>query len=106
MMPLADAARVLILSARVGRINNTIKRFEKLAELEPSNAELFQQAADSYGILMRYRALQGIRNRNSGRYFNPSELSKMERINLRNSFQPIQELQSLLNMRYQLAYMR
>ncbi len=106
MMPLADAARVLILGAKVGRINNTIKRFEKLAELEPNNAELYRQAADAYGLLMRYRALQGLRNRNSGRYFKPSELSKMERINLRNSFQPIQELQSLLNMRYQLAYMR
>ncbi|MCB0559796.1 MAG: CBS domain-containing protein [Lewinellaceae bacterium] len=105
MMPLADAARVLILDAKVGKINNTFRRFEKLAELEPINKELYEQAADAYEILMRYRALQGLKNKNSGRYFNPSELSKMERVNLRNCFQPIKELQTLLTLRYQLAYL-
>ncbi len=106
MMPLADSARVLILDAKVGKINNTFRRFEKLAELEPKNKELYEQAADAYEILMRYRALQGLKNKDSGRYFNPSELSKMERVNLRNCFQPIKELQSLLSTRYQLAYLR
>ncbi|MCO6476292.1 MAG: CBS domain-containing protein [Phaeodactylibacter sp.] len=106
MMPLADSARVLILDAKVGKINNTFRRFEKLAELEPKNKELYELAADAYEILMRYRALQGLKNKDSGRYFNPSELSKMERVNLRNCFQPIKELQSLLSTRYQLAYLR
>lgn len=106
MMPLADAARVLILDAKVGKINNTFRRFEKLAELEPANRELYEQAADAYEILMRYRALQGLKNKDSGRYFKPSELSKMERVNLRNCFQPIKDLQTLLTLRYQLAYLR
>jgi len=105
MMPLADAARVLILDAKAGKINNTFRRFEKLAELEPAHKELYEQAAYAYEILMRYRALQGLKNEDSGRYFNPSELSKMERINLRNCFQPIKELQSLLAIRYQLAFL-
>lgn len=106
MMPLADAARVLILDAKVGKVNNTFRRFEKLAELEPANKELYELAADAYEILMRYRALQGLKNKDSGRYFKPSELSKMERVNLRNCFQPIKELQTLLTLRYQLAYLR
>ncbi len=106
MMPLADAARVLILEARVGKINNTFRRFDKLAELEPANKELYEQAADAYEILLRYRALQGLKNKDSGRYFNPSELSKMERVNLRNCFQPIKDLQTLLTLRFQLAYLR
>lgn len=105
MMPLADAARVLILNARAGKINNTFRRFEKLAELEPNNKELYEQAADAYEILMRYRALQGLKNKDSGRYFNPSELSKMERANLRNCFQPIKELQSLMTTRFQLGFL-
>jgi CBS domain-containing protein len=106
MMPLADAARVLTLSHRVSKVNNTVRRFQKMAELEPQNKELYIQAADAYETLMRYRALQGLKNLNSGRFFNPSELNKMERLNLRNSFQPIDELQSLLNLRFQLAYLR
>lgn len=105
MMPLADAARVLILEAQQPQINNTFRRFDKLAELEPQNRELFQQAADAYEILVRYRALQGLKNGNSGRYFKPSELSKMERLNLRNTFKPIRDLQDLLKVRFRLNFM-
>lgn len=106
MMPLADAARVLILQARIPNINNTFQRFDKLAELEPQNREVFEQAADAYEILVRYRTLNGLRNKNTGRYLNPSELSKMERLNLRNSFRPIRDLQSLLTVRFQLGFLR
>ncbi len=106
MMPLCDAGRVLILHARVEQINNTFRRFEKLKELEPNNRELFEQAAEAYEVLMRYRTLQGLRNKDSGRFFKPSELTKMQRLQLRNSFRPIRELQSLLSIRFQLAFMR
>lgn len=105
MTPLIDAARVLILDKRIAKINNTILRFEKLAELEPQNRELFEQAAAAYEILMRYRTLKGLEKSDSGRYFNPSELSKLERLQLRNSFRPIRELQSLLRVRFQLSLM-
>jgi CBS domain-containing protein len=104
MMPLTDAARVLTLAAGLGGVNNTFQRFARLAELEPQNAELYEQAAEAYEILMRYRALRGLKNNDSGRYFKPSELSKMEKLNLRNSFRPIGELQSLLATRFQTAY--
>jgi CBS domain-containing protein len=106
MVPLADAARVLIMDAKVGKINNTFQRFEKLAEVEEANRELFQAAADAYEILIRYRTLQGLKNKTNGRYFNPEELSKMERLNLRNSFRPIRELQTLLTLRFQVSYLR
>ncbi len=105
MMPLTDAARVLTLHAQIGKLNNTFRRFDKLAELEPRNRELYEQAADAYEILMRYRALQGLKQGDSGRFFKPSELSKMERLNLRNSFRPIRDLQSLLHTRFQLSFM-
>jgi len=106
MMPLADAARVLIIEAKVGKINNTFRRFEKLAELDTANRDLFEQAAEAYEILMRYRTLQGLKNSDSGRYFKPSELNKLQRNQLRNSFRPIDELQSLLTLRFQLSYIR
>ncbi|MEM6316643.1 MAG: DUF294 nucleotidyltransferase-like domain-containing protein [Bacteroidota bacterium] len=102
MMPLADAARLLILAAKQPRINNTFRRFDHLATLEPRNKELFEQAADAYEILIRYRALQGLKNKDSGRYINPSDLTKMERLNLRNSFRPINDLQDLLKVRFRL----
>lgn len=106
MLPLADAARVLILEAKVGKINNTFLRFEKMAEIEEQNRELFEAAAEAYEILIRYRTLQGLKNKNSGRFLNPEELSKMERLNLRNTFRPIGEIQSLLTARFQVGYIR
>ena len=104
MMPLTDAARTLVLAGKVGRINNTFLRFEKMAELEPQNRELYEQAAEAYEILMRFRTLQGLRNQDSGRFFKPGQLSKMERLLLRNCFEPISRLQSLLTTRFQLNY--
>ncbi len=106
MMPLCDAARVLTLEARIGKVNNTFQRFEKLAGLDPSHRELYEQAADAYELLLRFRTLEGLKNKDSGRFFKPSDLSKMQRILLRNSFQPIQELQTLLSVRFQLAFLR
>ncbi len=104
MMPLCDAARVLTLQNKLAGINNTFRRFEELARREPQNKALYEDAADAYEILMRLRTLQGLQQHNSGRFFNPAELSKMERILLRNSFRPIQELQSLLKTRFQLGF--
>ncbi len=106
MMPLTDAARLLILGARVENVNNTFRRFEKLATLEPKNSELFEAAADAYEILIRYRTLQGLKNNDSGRFFDPADLTKMQRLNLRNSFTPIAKLQSLIETRFQIAFIR
>jgi len=103
MMPLADAARLLILNEKVGQINNTFERFDKLAELDENNKELFEQAADAYEILMRFRASQGLKNKNGGRFFNVHSLNKMERLMLRNSFKPISELHSLIKVRFRLS---
>ncbi len=100
MMPLVDAARVLVLEKKVRGINNTPKRCRKLAEIEPQNKDLFLEAADAFEILMHFRALEGIKNNNIGRYFNPKELNKMQRVMLRNSFKPIKEIQNILTIRF------
>ncbi len=100
MMPLTDAARLLILSARQYGKNNTFQRFDHMAELEPKNAELYEQAADAYEILMRFRAIQGLKNQDSGRFFRPDELNKMQRMMLRNCFKPIKDLQDLIEVRF------
>jgi len=91
----------LVLGAKIAGVNNTFQRFEKMAEQEPQHQELYQQAADAYEILIRYRALQGIKNQNTGKFLNLDELTKMQRLNLRNCFRPIRELQSILEIRFQ-----
>ncbi|MBI1933038.1 MAG: CBS domain-containing protein [Ignavibacteriales bacterium] len=106
MMPLVDGARVLALAAGLGGINSTIKRFNKLAEIEPENNELFEQLADACEIIIRFRTMQGLKHNNTGRYFKPDELNKMQRLMLRNCFRPIKELQTILTVRFNLNMFR
>ncbi len=103
MMPLTDAARLLSLQHDLKGITNTFRRFEALKSKESNYGELMEQAGEAYEILMRYRTWRGLQQGDSGRFFNPADLSKMERLNLRNAFRPIRELQSLLSTRFQLA---
>jgi CBS domain-containing protein len=106
MLPLTDLARLLVLSHQIVGINNTFQRFEKLAELESSNSELYSQAGKAYEILIRMRALEGLQNKNNGRYINPKSLGKLQRQLLKNAFAPISELQEIVNIRFQLDYFR
>lgn len=104
MMPLADLARLLVLSHGVIGVNNTFKRFDRLVELEPNYEALFKQAAKAYEILMRTRALEGLKNQSSGRFIQPESLGKLERQLLKNTFSPISELQNIVKVRFQLDY--
>ncbi|TXF88021.1 CBS domain-containing protein [Neolewinella aurantiaca] len=106
MRPLTDAARVLTLKAQIGSVNNTFRRYEALAKLEPQNAELYREAAQAYELLIRLRATIGLQRNDSGRYLKPKELSSTQRLLLRNSFTPVKEIQSLLELRFQLTFLR
>ncbi|TRX50881.1 cyclic nucleotide-binding domain-containing protein [Fulvivirga sp. M361] len=104
MMPLVDIARVLALDVGLLDEMNTVKRYLALAEKEPKRSELYTQAAESYEYLMQIRALNGFKHQDSGRFITISALSKLERQILRNTFEPINQLQKMLSLRYQLGY--
>jgi CBS domain-containing protein len=100
MRPLIDAARILTLEAKFSKINSTFLRFEKLATIDAANNDLYQSAANAFEILLRYKAVQGLKNSNSGRFFNPADLTKLERLMLKDCFVPIKELQTVLSYRF------
>jgi CBS domain-containing protein len=102
MMPLADAARVLWLQHGLPTAHSTTERFERLSELEPEQAALYREAARAYEVLMRYRTTATV----SGQPLDPQALSKIDRQLLRSSFQPIRELQELLQVRFQTSWLR
>jgi CBS domain-containing protein len=99
-MPLADAARVLILSHSVKSISNTVERFEKLAELEPDNSELYTSCAYAYKVLLKFRTKQGLAHNDSGQYIALESLSKSEKIKLKSTFKTIKELQEIISIRF------
>lgn len=104
LMPLIDAARLLILSQDVKGINNTYQRYKKMAELEPQNADLFESCADAFSTLSHFRTEEGLANNSNGRYLNLNELSKSDKVKLKNAFQPIRDIQDAIKNRFQLTY--
>ncbi|MGJ8731619.1 MAG: DUF294 nucleotidyltransferase-like domain-containing protein [Cellulophaga sp.] len=103
LMPLTDAARVLILSHNIKSINYTAERFEKLAELEPNNAELFIAASYATKALLKFRTKQGLLHNDSGRYISLSKLTKAEKIKLKRTFRTIKEIQELVYIRFKVS---
>jgi len=106
MMPLSDAARVMACEFGVTEFLGTVERFRRIGQLLPSFQELSEEAAQAYEFLMRLRTERGLAENSSGRYIDPEHLNKMQRQELRNLFTTIGQVQSMLNLRYQLDYIR
>jgi CBS domain-containing protein len=104
MMPLADAARVLAFEHGIRGAYSTVDKFKALAKFEKNHAELMHEAAQAYEILMRYRAKSGLQHSDSGRYIEVEKLNKLEKQILKNAFQPVKEIQDVLEVRFKLQY--
>ncbi len=105
IMPLVDAARLLILSHNIKDYNNTVLRFEKLAEIEPQNKDLYASCSDAFKILLHFRTQQGLLHNNSGRYIDLKSLNKTDRLKLKGCFKPIKDIQELIKVRFNLSQM-
>ena len=102
-MPLTDAARVLILSHNIKSINGTTERYEKLAELEENNRELYLACSYATKALLKFRTKQGILHGDSGRFIALDTLSKEEKIKLKRTFKTIKEIQELITVRFKVS---
>lgn len=101
---LVDAARILALHYQINNNSNTAYRFVKLAEIEPQNAAIYEACCEAFLELLKFRTIEGLLNNNDGKYLNLNELSKLDKVKLKNSFQPISEIQEILKNRFQLTY--
>lgn len=102
--PLIDSARVLALSHNLLEVTNTYHRFKQLAELEPKNAELYEECAEAFNTLMRFRTEEGLTNDSDGRYLDMNELSKTDKGKLKNCVEPINEIQDIIKNRFSITY--
>lgn len=102
--PLIDAARLLALNQNLIEVTGTYHRYKKLAELEPQNEELYTECADAFNTLMRFRTEEGLINSSDGRYLNLKELSKTDKVKLKNCFTPINNIQEMVKNRFSLTY--
>ncbi|QCK15850.1 DUF294 nucleotidyltransferase-like domain-containing protein [Mangrovivirga cuniculi] len=105
LMPLVDAARVLAFSSFQNKATNTKERFEIAAEMDKKNAKLLNGAGEAHGFLLKLRAEFGHKNQDSGRYINPDQLNQFERTALKDCFKIINEIQRILEVRYNLGFL-
>ncbi len=103
LMPLVDAARLLILSHAIKDFNNTVLRFEKLAEIEPQNKDLYDSCINAFKTLLQFRTQQGLQQDNSGRFIDLKSLNKTDRLKLKRCFKPIKDIQELIRVRFNLS---
>ena len=103
LMPLIDGARLFTLSHSIKGINNTYIRFKQLAITNPKHAEIYLECAEAFLVLSKFRALEGLKNDNSGQYINLEELSKTDREKLKNALSPMKELEDLIKDTFQLT---
>ncbi|WP_439132740.1 DUF294 nucleotidyltransferase-like domain-containing protein [Polaribacter sp.] len=103
LMPLIDAARLLVLSNNIFEINNTGLRFEKLAEIEPQNRELYKSCSYAFKALLKFKTKQGILHNDSGKFIEIETLTKEEKLKLKRCFKPIRDIQELLTTRFNLS---
>lgn len=101
LMPLIDTARVLALELNCLEHSNTQQRYSMIAEKDNTLRQLSDEACYAHELLLRYRTLSGLRNKDSGRYINIDELGKIERQTLRSVFNVIERIQKMLGLRFQ-----
>lgn len=102
LMPIVDAARLLMLERRMSGIHNTGDRLEALASKDHNNEDILRLTANAFDIILKVRTINGLKNHNSGRYIQPEEMDKLSKLQLRNAFQPIDDLQKIIKIRFQL----
>lgn len=103
LMPLIDGARMLVLSNNIRGINSTYLRYKQLAMIDPKFSEIYLNCADAFLVLSKFRALEGLKNENSGQYINLEELNKLDKEKLKNALAPMRDLEELIKDRYQLT---
>ncbi|WGK66075.1 DUF294 nucleotidyltransferase-like domain-containing protein [Croceiramulus getboli] len=102
MLPLIDAARILVLATSQRNVNNTASRFEHLATIEPQNRELYENCAYAFKALLKFRTRQGLKNGDTGKLIKLESLTKAERLKLKRCFKPLKDIQEVLKVRFQL----
>lgn len=106
LAPYADIARLLAYQHKIVAVYDTAGRFETIARLEPHYSELLQDAAKAFKWLLKIRWKNAQQSNSNGRYLSKSFLSPLDRQILKKALMPLQELQSVIETRFQTQLLR
>lgn len=109
LMPLVDSIRILSLEqAIVG--NNTLDRIEELAKRKVLSQYDAKDLQDAFNLMLLMRLQHHLDRMKKGEelndYIQPSDMSMIQRYNLKMAFKAIERLQSQMEIRYGLTALR
>lgn len=102
LAPLRDAARLLALKHNQLRRYSTGGRWEDLRRNVPALAELAKVAREAYDVLLALRLTTAISRHDSGRFVDPSRLSKLEKARLAQAFDVVRMVQTHVRLAFNL----
>lgn len=99
--PLRDAARLLVLKHGLKRRYSTAGRWDDLKNIE-GYGDLATLAKESCEFMLRLRMRTGIRRKDSGKFIEPNELTKLEKNRLANIFDVVRMVQTRIRLEFSL----
>ncbi len=102
LAPLRDAARLLALKHGQLRRYSTGGRWEDLRRNVPQLADLAKVAREAYDVLLTLRLTTAITRHDSGRFVDPSKLTKMEKARLAHAFDVVRMVQTHVRLHFRL----
>ncbi|MCG8525653.1 MAG: DUF294 nucleotidyltransferase-like domain-containing protein, partial [Opitutales bacterium] len=100
--PLRGAAQLLVFKNKLMRRYSTGGRWEDVKLSVKALEEIAGYAEESYEFLLRLRTLNGLKRGDSGRFVEPSSITKLERAQLTHSFDVVRMIQKLIANEFQL----
>lgn len=102
LAPLRDAARLLALKNNQLRRYSTGGRWEDLRRNVPHLAELAKVAREAYDVLLTLRLTTALQRHDSGRFVDPSKLTKLEKARLAHAFDVVRMVQTHVRLAFRL----
>jgi CBS domain-containing protein len=102
LAPLRDAARLLALKYNQTRRYSTGGRWEDLRRNVPALAEMAKIAREAYDVLLTLRLNTAIARHDSGRFVDPSKMTKLEKARLAHAFDVVRLVQNHVRLAYRL----
>ncbi len=104
IVPITDIARLLALSEGIAATNTT-QRLRAAGETSALSAEMAENLEDALAFISELRICHQARQIRKGiepdNYLSPNKLSELDRKHLKDAFSVIQEMQNILEHRYQ-----
>lgn len=100
LAPLRDAARLLALKHNQTRRYSTGGRWEDLRRNVPALADLAKVAREAYDMLLSLRLTTALARHNSGRFVDPSKLTKLEKARLAHAFDVVRMVQAYVRLAF------